>query len=638
MLLRRVALENVRSFLDRAELNLDGNIGILIGPNGGGKTNLLDAIVIMLRKHLFASMYAHPAGTPEEPNRHEFRYNDALNQLVLEKHSAAPDSNQLLEIEIEVTTSDLESMASIKGGAEKILELAGKKYFNLRHREAAAWDLDAISAGQTIVYRLVDGSLQHGEDGPTSSNFLQFLQLSEIDSQLREEYDLAPLSIPMVYLPVNRTANPLSSTIELHGYNPFEEKRQSDATISRTQFSMVQLAIGRMAQRFRLLLEKDTGKAAEEFRADEGLRELTRILTRLGYEWNLICTNPLRNSYDIELKKQGTSFLVSRASSGERELLTYLFTIFALNVRDALIIVDEPELHLHPKWQAILLDLFEELTEKTGNQFLLATHSPTFVSPKSIQYVSRVFSEQQKSHITRLNVAGLPDGKHLFNIVNSQNNERIFFADKVVLVEGLSDRIFFEAALNHLELPNTGLILEVISVGGKGLFAAYESLLNACHVAHALIADLDYIEQIGSPELRSLFLVNEHEIKEDVIENIKSKDAAALVAEIESAIATHSWSGAEQTWEYIKSRRRRLSPSLSSDQARQLDEFIQIKSGEGTFLLRRGALEAYLPSGHANKDLDKLIRFVAEESFWDALDEGARIDLKSILERVCRPV
>src|SRR4029079_13592698 len=131
--------------------------------------------------------------------------------------------------------------------------------------------------------------------------------------------------------------------------------------------------------------------------SDPNLRELTRILENLGYEWELVCTNPLRNTYDVELKKQESKFFLSLASSGEKELLTYLFSIFALNVRDALIMVDEPELHLHPKWQKSLLHLFVRLAKSTGNQFLMATHSATFISPDSIQYASRVFSRDQQS-------------------------------------------------------------------------------------------------------------------------------------------------------------------------------------------------------------------------------------------------
>ena len=108
-----------------------------------------------------------------------------------------------------------------------------------------------------------------------------------------------------------------------------------------------------------MILERETGHAVETFKADPNLRELTKILARLGYDWDLVSIAPLRNTYDVVLQKQGSRFFLSRASSGEKELLTYLFIIFALNVRDALILVDEPELHLHPKWQSTLLQLFE---------------------------------------------------------------------------------------------------------------------------------------------------------------------------------------------------------------------------------------------------------------------------------------
>jgi putative ATP-dependent endonuclease of OLD family len=162
-------------------------------------------------------------------------------------------------------------------------------------------------------------------------------------------------------------------------------------------------------------------------------------------------------------------------------------------VRDAVIVVDEPELHLHPRWQKVLFDLFERLARETGNQFMLATHSPTFVSPASIQYVSRVYIEDQKSRIVRLNSTDLPNAKYLFNIVNSQNNDRLFFSDRVVVVEGLSDRMFFEKVFDKLGRTASHDVLEIVSVRGKYLFEAYAKLLAACHVECTMIADLDYV-------------------------------------------------------------------------------------------------------------------------------------------------
>ncbi|MDO8370202.1 MAG: AAA family ATPase [Candidatus Nitrotoga sp.] len=629
MLVRRVAIENVRSFLDRAELMLDGPITIVIGPNGGGKTNLLDTIVIMLRRHLFASMYAAHAPTPEQPNRYEFRQNDVLNNMILERHSAGADRDQIVDIEVEVTSRDLENMHSMQNDAERLTELASKKYVNFNLLNAKSWKPDEITEGTRFVYRVFNGNLQGVEN--SSSSFLQYLKMFEMDGSLREEFELAPLATPLVYLPVNRSAAGFQSNVELAGYNAFETKRHSDATSSRSATSIVNLAVGRLAQKFRLLLEKDKGIAASEFRDDVNLKELTKLLGELGYEWTLETVNPLKNQYDIRLKKQGSSFLVGAASSGERELLTYLFAIFALNVRDAIIIVDEPELHLHPKWQKTLLQLFIRLAQSTGNQFLLATHSPTFVSPESIQFVSRVFSHQQRSHILRLNTTILPEAKHLLNIVNSQNNERLFFADEVVLVEGLSDRIFFEAVLDqHGRSSSSRSILEVISVGGKGFFDAYTKVLRACEMRYSIISDLDYIEQVGSHEIKALFQIDTKEIKTDVIENIKSLDGDALVEAIENALSNGDWKHATQVWSYIKARRRKLRKDLNKDDATKLDEFLMSMRTEHIYILSRGALENYLPLGHSSKDLDRLIRLLTQDNFWEQLPQQGKAELELI--------
>lgn len=630
MRVRRVAIQNVRSFLERAELSLDGSLTIVIGPNGGGKTNLLDTVVVMLRRYLFASMYAAHSPTPEQPNRHEFRHNDVLNSMALERHTDGKVLQQLVEAEVEVTAKDLDNMRAMQADAARLTELASKKYGNLKLALAMSWQLDAIAIGSRFVYRFVDGILQH-DGGHQAANFLEYLQTFEMDSRIREEFELAPLSTPLMYLPINRSTSGFQSNVELAGFNDYEAKRHSDAANSRFGTQIVSLAIGRMAQKYRLLLEKDKGAANEEFRQDPNLKELTNLLIELGYEWSLETVNPLRNQYDIRLKKQGSSFLVGAASSGERELLTYLFAIFALNVRDALIIVDEPELHLHPKWQKTLLQLFVRLAQSTGNQFLLATHSPTFVSPESIQYVSRVFSREQRSHILRLNVAVLPESKHLLNIVNSQNNERLFFADEVVLVEGLSDRMFFERMLDHFgRSASSRSILEVISVGGKGFFPAYTRVLDACQIRYSIIADRDYVEQVGTPDIKALFKVDSREIKVDVIDNIKSIDGDTLFNAIEAAISTGSWEHAKGAWEYIKSRRRQLRTDLNANEKASLESFIQSKRSERVHILSRGALEAYLPSGHGSKDLDKLVRLIGLDNFWEALPVEGRGELEII--------
>ncbi len=630
MLLRRVALQNVRSFLDRQELLTDGLISIVIGPNGGGKTNLLDAVVTVLRRHLFAATFAAHEPTTEEPDRFVFRPNDALNNMRLERHRAGGELPQIIEVEVEATSRDIENMRLMKESARSLEERLRHRYVNLRIAGAAKWTLEGLSTGVRFTYRLENGHF-HQSTGP-AQEFLQYLNWFEEDRQLREDLGEVILPTPMLYLSVNRSANSFQSHVELASFNMWEQKRHHEAALSRSNSSVVQLAVGRLAQRYRLLLESAEGNAKEQFYSDPSLKEMSALLKELGYDWELVSIAPLRNAYNIRITKQGISFLVENASSGEKELLTYLFAIFALNVRDALVIVDEPELHLHPSWQKTLFSVFARLTEKTGNQFLLATHAPAFVSPESIQYVSRVFSHEQKSRISRLNSQELPDARHLFGIVNSQNNERIFFADKVILVEGISDRIFFEAVLQRLgRALSAGPVVEVIDVSGKGFFDSYKKLLTACQVPHELIADRDYIEQVGSNAIKSLFAVDSKEIKRDVFENVKSKDAATFVATVDAAMGSKEWSAAQDAWEYIKSRRRKLRDNLTDAEIESLHAEIDELANTGVRILKLGTLEDYLPVGHRGKSLDKLIRFLSDSEFWDALPAKAREELVQVM-------
>lgn len=633
MKLRRVRIENVRSFLAPAELLIDGDISIIIGPNGGGKTNLLDITTTALRRHLLTSWVSRKSATLEHPDRYEFVVNDAFNSVVLEPHSKGVGRQKVIEIELEVTKHDMSNMAGIHASATRLADYADRKYVGAPIREAADWDLSSLAVGQRFTYRIINDALQEPQLAPERL-YRRYLALYEADSRLRDELGDAPLSTPMVSMPVNRSAGNFPTSVSLASHNEFDFKKSVDAATSRVAGSIVTLAVGRIARRFRLLLEKDKGSAHDEFYADPRMQSLSSVLDSLGYRWELVSVDPLTNQYDIQLEKEGSSFLVAAASSGEKELLTYLFAIYALNVRDALIVVDEPELHLHPRWQSILLGLFERLSGETGNQFLLATHSPVFVSPASIQYVSRVFSREQQSDIVRLKSDTLPEAKHLFSIVNSQNNERMFFADKVILVEGITDRLFFDSLFRRLGLDYRSIrTYEVVSVGGKGFFGPYEALLRACRVTYAVIADLDYINEVGTPDVKALFAVNEAEIVGDVVNNPKSTDGDALVSRLEEAITTGKLDDLRALWEYIKRRRRRLRGDLGTEERHLVDEFIRTMRQKAVFILAKGDLETYLPQGYRSKDLDKLIRLV-EGDFWPQLPDFAQTELALIADEI----
>lgn len=632
MRLREVKVENVRSFLKSATLQLESNICILIGPNGGGKTNLLDIATTTLRVYLLNSWVSRRVnnGTVDLD---EFVPNDQIRPAFLERHHQGQGRRQQISLVLEVTESDIRNIKAIQA-ASPTLDPLDEKVMRGGNRASvsANWDLNALKPGLLLTYTVIDGALQPPPDD-AHRIFREFLNHFELLSQKMHLAGLGTLTTPMLSLPVNRSHNPLQLSVSLASHNEGDYKKSVDAATSRTGASTTIVAIGRLARQWRELLELADGKTREKFYADEKVVRLTQALESLGYTWELKCTNTNTNQFEILLTKQGISFLASNASSGEKELLTYLLSIYALGVRDALVVVDEPELHLHPRWQKILLGLFERLAADTGNQFVLATHSPTFIAPSSIQYVSRVHSESQQSQITRLNDLSLPDRKYLFQAVNSQNNERIFFADVVVLVEGISDRIVFERILDDCKsMPDSYQgIVEIVDVGGKGFFATYQKLLSACRIRHSVIADLDYVEQIGTAAIKGLFSLDTKELVGDVVNNPKSLDGVELAAAIEEAINSNSTDRLKTIWPHILKRRRRIKEDMSYDEMGVLNSFAFEQGCKGLVLLRRGVLEDYLPKGFKKKDIEPLIRLMEDDDLSMKLSEGSYDALKGFL-------
>lgn len=88
-------------------------------------------------------------------------------------------------------------------------------------------------------------------------------------------------------------------------------------------------------------------------------------------------------------------------SSGEKSIIQMFFPLVERGIRRLLadisgteaqserpeqcLLVDEPELHLHPNLQVKVLDYFRVLTAGTQTQVMLATHSPTMVESASFE-------------------------------------------------------------------------------------------------------------------------------------------------------------------------------------------------------------------------------------------------------------
>jgi putative ATP-dependent endonuclease of the OLD family len=91
--------------------------------------------------------------------------------------------------------------------------------------------------------------------------------------------------------------------------------------------------------------------------------------------------------------------------------------------------------------------------------------------------------ESLESRHASLAKIDLPNKRALVRMINSQNNEKIFFADRVVLVEGITDRLVMESLIAvYARRFSKVEAIEVVEVGGKAGFKPYKDLWLACEL------------------------------------------------------------------------------------------------------------------------------------------------------------
>lgn len=74
----------------------------------------------------------------------------------------------------------------------------------------------------------------------------------------------------------------------------------------------------------------------------------------------------------------GVSFDINGLSSGEKQLFARALSLKMVRANNSIILIDEPEISLHPKWQQKILQVYQSIGK--NNQIIVATHSPHILS------------------------------------------------------------------------------------------------------------------------------------------------------------------------------------------------------------------------------------------------------------------
>jgi predicted ATP-binding protein involved in virulence len=333
MKIQKLTLTHYRG-ADVLPLDLHQQLNVLVGVNGAGKSTILDAITIMLSW--------------------------VVNRIQRSNTSGRPISEE---------------------------DIKNDKSF-------AAIDLLCFDSERQIEWRLA--KTRKGHTSPEESSNLS--QLSEYTKKIQAQItdSKEEVNLPLfVYYPVNRAV--LDIPLRIRAKHRFELLTAYDDALTsganfRTFFEWFRERedLENESRKYQNSLFESVNYQFPDPQLETVRSTINQFLP--GFSNLTVRRSPLR----MEVDKNGYRLTVNQLSDGEKCLIAMIADLarrlaIANPMRnnplqgEAIVLIDEVDLHLHPKWQRMIVPRL--LTVFPNCQFIISTHSPhviTHVKPENL--------------------------------------------------------------------------------------------------------------------------------------------------------------------------------------------------------------------------------------------------------------
>lgn len=637
MIVRSITIKNIRSFKEEVTFSPHPDMNVLIGSNGSGKSNLMDIVYIMLKEYVLFSFHSSRenivGGTRKRLDRLHNTFG-LINQ-VLPKYIGC-DAPCSVKFVLEVTEGDCENMTTIIREKQLISrELSQYVSNDFIINNYLSRETEMLDQGEQYEYVIDNYKMR--EPAGKAKAFLDYLRVSEGLNFICQEIGIwiNPL---LLYISPFRSINNQTMEVSLANSTFYVERSEVTKAYSRSTSSLIKLATLFFSEKRREYESTKEGYL-KKWNNDKDVKFVTDALGQVGYTWDLHLKDKNKNTYIIQLKKDGQDFSLDQASSGEVELINFILGLITIGLKGGLIIVDEPELHLHPQWLGVLRGFFMRYGKTGGNQLMVVTHSSTFINSSTYPYITRVYKNQNGSScIHQVVDQGGLETKQLLHFINATDNEKIFFSDFVVMVEGDTDEIVFKRILSTIKhASGFKENVEVMQIRGKSNFEKHSAFMKTLEIGSCFIGDLDNICEFsrGNEEIKKLLVTNEKRVVNDVLHNPAAMDNAQLVVFLKEAIETCEREKLQSLYDHIVSIRTKLKPGLSEEERGKLYEFIESLYLQNIFILKKGDIEVYFPEEYQHKDLDNVLEITGEKYGMWQQQEGYKA-LRGLMEMILK--
>jgi predicted ATP-dependent endonuclease of OLD family len=220
--------------------------------------------------------------------------------------------------------------------------------------------------------------------------------------------------------------------------------------------------------------------------ADASLLEISLLNIEQPFSKGFMSFRQGSNQIDLEGAGSGISMLAA---------LLLLQQVSERSGGDLILLIDEPELHLHPQLQQNLANHLNN----SGAQTIISTHAPLFVDLGSWRSISRMTGTRTYPRRDRLadKLGSKTVAEHLDDIRDfyyhetmfTSDDSNLFFAKRVLLVEGPVEKYGLPRLAHVLGIQIEQLT--IISCNGKGKIPHYAALCHAYELPTMVLFDLD---------------------------------------------------------------------------------------------------------------------------------------------------
>lgn len=315
-------------------------------------------------------------------------------------------------------------------------------------------------------------------------------------------------------------------------------------------------------------------------------------------------------------------YSVAAEASGLVNVISILAALFDESVE--VLIIDEPEVSLHPQLQSYLLREMKNVVKKYNKTIIISTHSAEMIELNEasdlcnyIFFRKNTLPKQILPDASELNSVKLKEFLLRMSLIYNEG----FFAKKVLLIEGSSDMILCRYLCNRLDLNLDVAGSQIIPVEGKGQFPIITKLFRLIGKEVCVLTDLDGFTDDNS--IINLFsklpegtkIANDHgnENLQSMIREIKTKIDEVIRSTKDNMISIYSqhpyWINRDLEAGEDKVIRRALVAQLFTVDEDELltwpdsQEWTSLKNRItvlldileelGCFILRKGAIESY---------------------------------------------